>query len=550
MSQKWVWLWIVWALVGCAQVGSPDGGGRDEQAPRVIFADPPFGSTGFDANSFGLEFDEFIQLKNIRGQLLVSPPLSEAPRTLLRGRRLTVDLGDELLPDRTYIVQFGNAVSDLRESNVAEGLQYVFSTGSALDSGRVSGRAVDAWSGEPIAGARVLLFRDTLPDGILDAALPDSLRPLPDYVGLLSDSGFFDVAFLPGGRYGCLVVEDVNGNYRVDEGEALAWSASPLTAGLDSAQWTELALSEPLRLDVPPPIPATYTSGIRLDSSGYLRGAIVGLGALREGPDGLSDVEIGLSLEGPDGPLPFEQEGDSLWASLTMTEGAPPSPLVVVHPSGRDTLDFRALEAPRPPTEVGVAPRSLAPDGAFALRFAPVPMTLDTALCQGEIILDGDTLALTSETFRCTGSWLEAGPFPAGSKVELMLLPGALVGKGGAQPDTLAWKMTVRKESDYGSIALVGDSVSVGSDSGIWMLVNGSGQPVGDVQRDAQGRFVRLLPGKYGVVFVEDRDGNGRWSGVDPGTGQMPEPLVRWADEVDVRAGWEVELQIGVLPRP
>jgi len=540
----------VWILAGCAQVGSPDGGGRDEQAPLVIYADPPFGTTEFNRSSFELEFDEFIQLKDARRQMLVSPPLPQPPKTLLRGRRVTVELGEGLLPDRTYIVQFGNAVSDLRESNVAEGLQYVFSTGMALDSGRVSGRAVDAWSGEPVSGARVLLFRDSLPVGIIDGTLPDSLRPLPDYVGLLSDSGLFDVNFLPAGHYGCLVLEDGNGNYRVDEGEALAWSASPLVAALDSAQGGVFALSESLQMDVPPPAPATYTSGMRLDSAGYLRGAMVGLAALREGPDGLLDAEIGIALEGPEGPLSFEFEGDSLWASLPMQEGAPPSPLVVVHPSGRDTLEFRGVEASGPPGEVGTAPRMLAPDGVFSLRFAPVPEFLDTARCEGWAMLDGDTSAVSAGAFRQLGSKLEVGPFSPGSTVELTLLPGALVGLGGVQSDTLNWKFVVRKESDYGSIVLVGDTENMGQDSRLWLLVNGSGLPVSDVQRDSQGRFVRLLPGKYGLVCVDDQDGNGRWSGVDPKTGQMPEPVIRWADGVDVRAGWEVELQIGVLPRP
>ena len=70
------------------------------------------------------------------------------------------------MPDRTYIVQFGDAVRDLREGNVAKGLQYVFSTGAVLDSGRVAGRAEDAWSGEASAGTRVLLFDGGLPEGV------------------------------------------------------------------------------------------------------------------------------------------------------------------------------------------------------------------------------------------------------------------------------------------------------------------------------------------------------------------------------------------------
>ena len=173
------WL-LVLGCAGCAQVGSPDGGGRDEVPPMVVESDPPFGQTLFDRTAFTLTFDEFVQLQDARRQILVSPPLPAPPRAMVRGRSVMVDLGDSLLADRTYIVQFGESIRDLRESNVAGGLTYVFSTGMALDSARVMGRVEDAWTGEPGAGARVLLYSGALPGGGLDPDLPDSIRPLPD----------------------------------------------------------------------------------------------------------------------------------------------------------------------------------------------------------------------------------------------------------------------------------------------------------------------------------------------------------------------------------
>jgi len=37
---------------------------------------------------------------------------------------------------------------------------------------------------------------------------------------------------------------------------------------------------------------------------------------------------------------------------------------------------------------------------------------------------------------------------------------------------------------------------------------------------------------------------------VRPAQGMGPEAVVRWASGVDVRAGWEIELDIAVHPRP
>ena len=55
-----------------------------------------------------------------------------------------------------------------------------------MDSGRVAGRAEDAWSGEASAGTRVLLFDGALPEGVLDAALA---RFLEAFAGLRGPCG-------------------------------------------------------------------------------------------------------------------------------------------------------------------------------------------------------------------------------------------------------------------------------------------------------------------------------------------------------------------------
>ena len=193
-----------------------------------------------------LTFDEFVQVQDARNQVLVSPPLPAAAAGPRQGPVDCRGPGGGLAPDRTYVVQFGNAIRDLRESNVAAGLQHVFATGSRLDSGRVAARVVEAWTGEPGVGARLLLYRDSLPVGILDPALPDSLRPLPDYVGLVGDSGSVDIGFLPDGAFSMVALSDANGNYRADAGEPVAWWAEAIPT-LDSTATEPL-----LRMDAPP----------------------------------------------------------------------------------------------------------------------------------------------------------------------------------------------------------------------------------------------------------------------------------------------------------
>lgn len=542
---------VLW-MTGCAQVGSPDGGGRDEEAPQVVLADPPFGTVRFDRSEFILEFDEFVQLQDARRQMLVSPPLPSLPKALVRGRSVKVELGDSLMPDRTYIVQFGDAVRDLREGNVAKGLQYVFTTGDVLDSGRVAGRAEDAWSGEASAGTRVLLFDGGLPEGVLDAGLPDSLRPLPDYVGLVDDSGRFDVGFLPISSLGWMVVDDVNGNYRADQGEAVGWSSEAIQTVTDSVDWAHLLAAPPLMLDAPPAVASTYLSGVLVDSSGYFRAAISGLDAVREGPDGLTDADIrnSVALTGPDGPVDFELEGDSVWASLPGYEAGEGGPWLLQHLSGTDTLVFREVLPNTPPVPVGAVERFADRGGHFRVRFAPRPVVLDTAMCSGMVVMDGDTSDLSPALFILDGNRLDVGPLPQGSTVALTIEPGGVQGVGGLSTDTLEWRVSVRSSSDYGAIQLLLDSAAKTQESEvIWLLLNGSGTRA-NRELNAAGRFEELLPGRYRLVMIWDENGDGKWSGARPAEGLHPEPVYRWADEIDIRAGWEVEIAPEFHPRP
>ena len=93
-------VWLALALLfagGCAQVGSPDGGAKDDAPPVVVSASAAFGTTEWSGTVLKLTFDEFVQVQDARNQVLVSPPLPELPRVLVKGRSIAVDLGAGLL---------------------------------------------------------------------------------------------------------------------------------------------------------------------------------------------------------------------------------------------------------------------------------------------------------------------------------------------------------------------------------------------------------------------------------------------------------------------
>ena len=533
-------------LAGCAQVGSPDGGGRDEDPPVVVSASPSFGSAGWTGSLLELTFDEFVKVQDARSQVLVSPPLSQPPKVLVKGRSIVVDLGEGLGPDRTYVVQFGNAIRDLRESNVAAGLLHVFSTGSELDSGRVAVSVLDAWTAEPSAGVRVMLFRDSLPAGLLNPALPDSVRPLPEYVGLVGDSGTVEIGFLPQGRFAMVALEDLNGNYRADAGEPLAWGILPVSTA------DTMGFTPALRLDAPPVKPATYLSGVRVDSSGFWRAKLEGWSELSAGPDGWIEGDLNVAIAGPGDTVAVHVEGDSLWAELVdFQPELPPGTWRLVHPSGLDSLRFREIEGVLAPA-VAERGESAVPAGEdWSVRWAPIPDALDTSLCSGLVVLEGDSMELETALLSLHLNRLHCSALMPGSRCELELLPGAIGRKGKTNGDTLRFRWMTRTVNDVGSILLLRDTALDEEETlPLFVLTAASGDPLYGFGMDEEGRFSGLEPGRYGLVMIDDLDGNGRWTGVDPETMQEAELVTVLSNGIDVRAGWEVELVLPVLPRP
>ena len=56
----------------CAKKGRPEGGPKDEDAPLFVTANPPYESINFDKNEINIYFNEYIKLKDLNKQLIVS----------------------------------------------------------------------------------------------------------------------------------------------------------------------------------------------------------------------------------------------------------------------------------------------------------------------------------------------------------------------------------------------------------------------------------------------------------------------------------------------
>lgn len=203
----------VFTLWRCAQVAPLTGGLRDNQPPKLLNALPANASINFNSKQIELTFDEFVQLKDVANQLVITPQLSEQPVFEARGKKLVINLAEsKLLPGTTYRIFFGNAVADMHEGNVLANLEYVFSTGSSIDSLKMQGSVINAFDSQKQADVTVALYPESETDSVV-------WKSKPLYFTKTNNNGTFNLNYLPAGNFKSFAFTDKNKNLKYDGGD-------------------------------------------------------------------------------------------------------------------------------------------------------------------------------------------------------------------------------------------------------------------------------------------------------------------------------------------
>jgi len=205
---------VILFSLSCARTGRPDGGPKDEDAPLFVTAKPPYESINFNKKEVKLTFNEFVKLKDINKQFVVSPPMKNPPLISPQGsasKELKIEIIDTLQLNTTYIFNFGNAVEDNNEGNKLENFKYVFSTGNYIDSLTTSGSIKDAQLIETPRNVNVLLYR-------IDTAFTDSIvyKKKPNYITSTLDTTNFQFTNLRKGKYLMIALKETINDYIFD----------------------------------------------------------------------------------------------------------------------------------------------------------------------------------------------------------------------------------------------------------------------------------------------------------------------------------------------
>jgi hypothetical protein len=200
---------LLFALSGCAKIGSPTGGPKDITPPKVLESIPENKATQVSSKEIEITFDEFIVLKNLNEEFIISPPLKEKPVTRMRNKTLVIDLNNELKDSTTYTLNFGNAIADNNEGNLLPDYEFVFSTGKIIDSLSVVGKVLNALSLKPEKEKITIM----LYENFSDSAPYDEL---PLYVTKSSPEGNFAINNVRPDTFRIFAIKDGNNNMKFD----------------------------------------------------------------------------------------------------------------------------------------------------------------------------------------------------------------------------------------------------------------------------------------------------------------------------------------------
>ena len=203
---------LLLSTVQCAKRASPTGGPKDSIPPVLINASPKLNTIFFDKEEINLTFNEYITLKDINKQLIISPPLNSTQYKVYpvtgASKKVTLKLLDTLLDNTTYTFNFGESITDFNESNPTSYLTYTLSTGPTIDSLYIRGRVTDAFELETERFISLQLYP-------VDSTYNDSViyTQKPLYVTSTLDTTIYRFQNLKAGKYAIIDLEDKSGNY-------------------------------------------------------------------------------------------------------------------------------------------------------------------------------------------------------------------------------------------------------------------------------------------------------------------------------------------------
>lgn len=579
MKRKLNVLWLLLLLVAinqCAKEASPTGGPRDFDPPRVLAEVPKTHSTNFASKRAKIYFDEFISLKNLQEELLISPPFERKPKIIIKGRRMIITFQDTLPKNKTVNVNFYNAVVDVNESNVLKNYQYVFSTGSEIDTSFVDGRLLDAKTGRPIEQELVYMYK-CFQDSVVS-------KKLPSHIARSNKDGIFVVNNLGRGPYKLFALVDKNRNNLFDQpSEQIAYTSDSIYPAIE---WTtimdtlklidsiEVEKNDTLYRDsliikrvqvskLKPFQLRVFTEDYQkyyLRSATRERKALLSLGFSRDidtigytvellSPKTLNKQWYKEQLIEKDSVILWITDSlvynsDSIYCRVTYPFSNTLNNVVYKSDSIYFLYDFEKLAKQDTLLTLknNLRKGKLDIDTAFTVHFSEPIQSIDTSKLY--LIYKPDTafidhkfeISLEEDKLTMQISYVQ----DLYAQYRFIADSAAFKGIYGNTNDSLVMVYRYYQFEDYGNLIINIDTLPA---NGTFNLYNKSGELFKSIRPTKKGYvdFKQLPPDDYELKLLVDKNNNGKWDTGDYYEKRQPELVIAFPGTIPIKANWDTE---------
>jgi hypothetical protein len=579
-----VYLFILLLIVvSCANPVAPTGGPKDESPPEFLGSEPVNRARNFNVDRIDLVFDEFVVLKDLNQQLLVSPPTEEKldVKTKGKGVRISFDKEEKLAENTTYTIYFGEAIVDLHESNPLPNFQYVFSTGQNIDSLSIRGKVVGGKYLLPPESVFVCLYIDNNDTISLDS-LPQNVRPY--YVAKTNKDGYFEINNIRNDRYLIFAVQDANANYFNDmPNEAIAFAEN-------------LIIPEEV-FDYIPDTIAVDTSNVELMDSLWANYAVQVTKEtytllLYEPQDSVQKVINEVLMDNNRMHFEFKYPLNEAVSIEVLNSNSDKEIFLAEYSSNMDSLDLWFLKPFADTLHLKMIVDTLQADTLEILLNAP-KVKAESKPRRGRQSKERKTISVEtidySSNFKSDFPYFSKGRINFNTPIKLANFENctliedsisvpfeiyftddvqrkllidyawkegvdyrfeipdqALTDIYGIKNDSIVEKFKTTEESLYGELILHLSLPKESNSTWLVQLFKGAedNEKILDftsIQESGDVVFYKLPADKYRVKILEDRDNNGRWSSGDYAKKQLPEKVFYFPTSIELKAGWKVE---------
>lgn len=578
-------------MYSCANIGNPSGGPIDKTPPIFMRSNPTPNAVNVKDRKIEIFFDEIVTLKDPSTKIIVSPAQTEMPRMSALGRKVTVELVDSLLPNTTYTIDFSNSIQDNNEGNAIDNFAFAFSTGSVIDSMRVSGYVLDSRTLEPMQSVVV-----GLQSNLADSAFH---KEKLQRVALTNDRGQFTIRNVSPGSYHIFALKDLDRDYKFgNPTEDIAFLDSIIVPSIGSREAADTVYNDLNEIDtiMRATRPAYFPNDILLSMFNEDRKSQYLANNLR-----VDSTRISLTFAAASDTLPSlsivgRNDVPDQWYTLersqtndTLTYWIRPPHLVSADTLmvattylrtdtasnlswGTDTLKFTFQRQKAKKKKKNEETDSLEQIRFMELHplangtqevYAPLLLQTGTPIERYsreafhlQRKLQNDTtfypaeiksIALRDSTLSRRDLMLKVDWEP-GAAYTLAVDSLAMTDIYGLQTKPLKVDFNVRKMEEYGNIVF---NIPAVRDSAIVELLDGTEKIVLRAPvKNHRAELLNLLPGKYYARLFIDRNGNGKYDTGNYDMHLQPEETVYYPGAINLKKNWDVEQTWDIYATP